>query len=78
VSGLTFLEAVMADEQRDVIEILIHDHREVETMFAEMETLRGKTDDASLTRLKDLTDQATIELSARTLSADAEHPTERW
>ena len=31
----------MADQQRDVIEILEHDHREVEQMFAELESLRG-------------------------------------
>ena len=34
----------MAEQQRDVIEILEHDHREVEEMFAELESLRG--DDA--------------------------------
>jgi hypothetical protein len=28
-------------EQRDVIEILTEDHREVERMFAELESLRG-------------------------------------
>jgi hypothetical protein len=31
----------MAEEQRNVIEILEHDHREVEEMFAELESLRG-------------------------------------
>jgi hypothetical protein len=31
----------MAEQQRDVIEILEQDHREVEEMFAELETLRG-------------------------------------
>ena len=35
----------MADQQRDVIEILEHDHREVEQMFTELETLRGATSD---------------------------------
>jgi hypothetical protein len=31
----------MADQRRDVIEVLEHDHREVEQMFAELESLRG-------------------------------------
>jgi hypothetical protein len=31
----------MGDDQRDVIEVLEHDHREVEQMFAELESLRG-------------------------------------
>ncbi|MFL6132365.1 MAG: hemerythrin domain-containing protein [Nocardioidaceae bacterium] len=52
----------MADEQRDVIEILTADHREVEAMFIELETLmqtRGGSEDELR---KDLTDQITIEL----------------
>jgi hemerythrin superfamily protein len=53
----------MADEQqRDVIEILEHDHREVEGMFAELEGLRGASSSADLERRKQLTDQVTIEL----------------
>ena len=52
----------MADEQRDVIEVLEHDHREVEEMFAELETLRGASTEEARQRRKDLTDQVTIEL----------------
>ena len=52
----------MADEQRDVIEVLEHDHREVEEMFAELESLRGATTDEAQKRRKDLADQVTIEL----------------
>ena len=52
----------MADQQRDVIEILEHDHREVEEMFAELESLRGAATDEAKTRRKDLADQVTIEL----------------
>ena len=51
----------MAD-QRDVIEILVHDHREVEEMFGELESLRGAATDEEKARRKDLTDQVTIEL----------------
>ena len=52
----------MKDEQRDVIDILSMDHREVEAMFTELETLmrsRSGTDDQLR---KDLVDQVTIEL----------------
>jgi hemerythrin superfamily protein len=52
----------MSDEQRDVIEVLTADHREVEAMFTELETLmqtRSGTDDELR---KDLVDQITIEL----------------
>ena len=52
----------MADEQRDVIEVLEHDHREVEEMFAELESLRGASSDDARSRRKDVADQVTIEL----------------
>ena len=51
----------MAD-QRDVIEVLEQDHREVEQMFAELESLRGAATDEAKARRKDLTEQVTIEL----------------
>lgn len=51
----------MTDEQ-DVIEILEQDHREVEQMFSELESLRGASSDADQQRRKDLTDRVTIEL----------------
>jgi hemerythrin superfamily protein len=52
----------MGDQQRDVIEILEHDHREVERMFAELESLRGAATDEEKARRKDLAEQVTIEL----------------
>ena len=52
----------MADQQRDVIEVLEQDHREVEQMFAELESLRGASTDEGKARRKDLADQVTIEL----------------
>jgi len=52
----------MTDQQRDVIEILEHDHREVEQMFAELESLRGASTDEEQARRKELTEQVTIEL----------------
>jgi hemerythrin superfamily protein len=62
----------MADQQRDVIEVLTHDHREVEQMFAELETLRGATGDVSHQRRKDLVDQVTIELVRHSVAEEAE------
>jgi len=52
----------MSDQQRDVIEILEHDHREVEQMFDELESLRGDTSEEGMSRRKDLVEQVTIEL----------------
>jgi len=52
----------MADEQRDVIEVLEHDHREVEQMFAELESLRGASTEEAEERRKTLAEQVTIEL----------------
>jgi len=49
-------------EQRDVIEILEHDHREVEEMFSELESLRGATSEEDKERRKAVTEQVTIEL----------------
>ncbi len=52
----------MTDEQRDVIEVLEHDHREVEQMFAELESLRGDSTEEAIARRKLVTEQVTIEL----------------
>jgi hemerythrin superfamily protein len=52
----------MAEQQLDVIEILERDHREMEQMFSELETLRGASTDEAKSRRKALTDQVTIEL----------------
>ena len=52
----------MTDEQRDVIEVLEHDHREVEEMFAELESLRGASTEDAIARRKTVTEQVTIEL----------------
>jgi hypothetical protein len=52
----------MAEQQRDVIEVLEHDHREVEGMFAELESLRGASTEQARSRRKSLTEQVTIEL----------------
>src|SRR5881628_1536274 len=53
---------MMADGERSVIEVLEQDHREVEEMFGELESLRGAAADDAKARRKELTDQVTIEL----------------
>ena len=62
----------MPQDRRDVIEVLTHDHREVEQMFAELESLRGATGAAQRTRRKDLVDQVTIELVRHSVAEEAE------
>jgi hemerythrin-like domain-containing protein len=52
----------MNDQQRDVIEVLEHDHREVEQMFAELESLRGASTEDDKSRRKAVTEQVSIEL----------------
>jgi len=49
-------------EQRDVIEVLEHDHREVEEMFSELESLRGADTEDAKSRRKKLTETVTVEL----------------
>jgi hemerythrin-like domain-containing protein len=49
-------------EQRDVIEVLEHDHREVEEMFSELESLRGASTEDEQARRKAVAEQVTIEL----------------
>jgi hemerythrin superfamily protein len=52
----------MVDEQKDVVEILEQDHREVEETFAELESLRGASTEEEQARRKTVTEQVTIEL----------------
>jgi len=62
----------VSDAQRDVIEVLMHDHREVESMFAELESLRGAATDSDRSRRKDLVEQVTIELVRHSVAEEAE------
>jgi hemerythrin superfamily protein len=62
----------VSDSQRDVIEILTHDHREVEEMFGQLDALAGQNDEPSLRRRKDLVDQVTIELVRHSVAEEAE------
>ena len=59
----------MADQVRDVIDVLTQDHREVERMFTELEGLTGSD---TLARRRDLVDQVTIELVQHVVAEEAE------
>src|SRR3954462_9287011 len=58
--------------RRDVIALLTADHQQVETIFAELESLRGVSDVPSLRRRKDLTEQVTEELVKHSVAEEAE------
>jgi hemerythrin superfamily protein len=60
----------MAVQERDVIEILMEDHREVERMFAELEGLDDSEQNAA--RRKQLVEQVTIELVRHSVAEEAE------
>lgn len=58
--------------QRDVVDLLVQDHRQVESIFGELESLRGVRDAPSLRRRKDLTEQVTEELVRHSVAEEAE------
>ena len=62
----------MSEQQRDVIEVLEHDHREVEEMFAELESLRGATGEDATVRRRDLMDDVTIELVRHSVAEETQ------
>jgi len=62
----------MADDQPDVIEILVHDHREVEQIFAGLERLVGMNDPANHQRRKELVDEVTSELVRHFVAEETE------
>lgn len=62
----------MPDEQRDVIEMLTDDHREVEAIFVELETTIGATDDETRRHRKELLDRAIIELVRHSVAEETE------
>ncbi|WP_197535762.1 hemerythrin domain-containing protein [Rhodococcus opacus] len=59
----------MPDQQRDVIDVLTQDHREVERMFSEFEGLTGSDDRA---RRQDLLEQITIEWVKHSVAEESE------
>ena len=62
----------MSEQPHNVIDIPTKDHREVEQMFQELESLRGATGEAERGRHKDLAEQVTIELIRHSVAEEAE------
>lgn len=60
----------MAEPQRDVIDLLTADHRNVERMFAELEGLDAS--ESARKRRKDLTEQVVIELVKHSVAEETE------
>jgi hemerythrin superfamily protein len=58
--------------ERDVVDVLTADHRQVEAIFTELEGLRNTTDTALLRRRKDLTERVTEELVKHSVAEEAE------
>jgi hemerythrin superfamily protein len=56
----------------DVIDVLSEDHREIERMFTEIESLRGATEADDVARRKSLLDRVTIELVRHSVAEEAE------
>ena len=59
------------EQQRNVIDVLTEDHREVEQMFAELETLRGATGESEQTRRQELVDRVIHELARHAVAEEA-------
>jgi hemerythrin-like domain-containing protein len=62
----------MTDTQRDVVELLTADHREFDRIFTELERLRGRTDEQSVTRKRDLVDEVTIGLVKHSVAEETQ------
>lgn len=63
---------VTQQTEDDVVAVLMHDHREVEGMFGELDSLRGSGDASSVERRKALAQQVVIELVRHSVAEEAE------
>jgi hemerythrin-like domain-containing protein len=62
----------VTDTQRDVVDLLSADHREFDRIFRELEQLRGRTDDGSLRRKRELVDDVTIGLVKHSVAEETQ------
>ena len=62
----------MSEPRRDVVDLLSADHREFERIFQELEQLRGRTDEASLRRKRELVDDVTIGLVKHSVAEETQ------
>jgi hemerythrin-like domain-containing protein len=62
----------VTETKRDVVDLLSADHREFDRIFRELEQLRGRTDDASLRRKRELVDDVTIGLVKHSVAEETQ------
>jgi hemerythrin-like domain-containing protein len=62
----------VTETQRDVVDLLSADHREFDRIFRELEQLRGRTDDGSLRRKRELVDDVTIGLVKHSVAEETQ------
>lgn len=62
----------MTETQRDVVDLLSADHREFDRIFRELEQLRGRADDGSLRRKRELVDDVTIGLVKHSVAEETQ------
>jgi hemerythrin superfamily protein len=62
----------MTETERDVVDLLSADHREFERIFQQLEGLRGVTDEASVTRKRELVDEVTIGLAQHSVAEETQ------
>jgi hemerythrin-like domain-containing protein len=62
----------VTETQRDVVDLLSADHREFDRMFRELEQLRGRSDEESLRRKRELVDDVTIGLVKHSVAEETQ------
>ena len=62
----------MTESQRDVVDLLSADHREFERIFQQLEQLRGRGDEESLKRKRELVDEVTIGLVKHSVAEETQ------
>jgi hemerythrin superfamily protein len=62
----------VTETQRDVVDLLSADHREFERIFQQLEALRGKADEASVQRKRELVDEVTIGLAKHSVAEETQ------
>jgi hemerythrin-like domain-containing protein len=62
----------MTDTQRDVVDLLSADHREIDSIFQELERLTGNTGAEALKRKRELVDDATIALVKHSVAEETQ------
>jgi hemerythrin-like domain-containing protein len=62
----------MTDTQRDVVDVLMADHREFDRIFTELEGLRGRSEPELLRRKRELVDEVTIGLVKHSVAEETQ------